>query len=75
MVGIPNVKSPIGNAEDRRLGAAPKIFQNRNDSSAAADTTVLPSGLHARLNIRWVWPVSSFTFVRLDLFPYFHNIN
>ena len=75
MVGIPNVKSPIGSTEERRLGADPKMFQNRRDSSAAAETTVLPSGLHARLNIRWVWPVNSFTFVRLDLLPNFHSIN
>lgn len=65
----------MGNTEDRLLGADPKMFQNRSDSSAAAETTVLPSGLHAKLNIRWVWPVSSFTLVRLDLLPYFHRIN
>jgi hypothetical protein len=75
MDGIPKVNSPIGNTDDRRLGGAPKIFQKRSDSSPAAETTVLPSGLHARLNTRDVWPVSSFTFVKLDPLPYFQRIS
>ena len=44
--------SPLGNTEDLRLGADPNIFQNLKDSSAAAETTVLPSGLHAKLSMR-----------------------
>ena len=73
--GIPNVKSPIGNTDERRLRGAPKMFQNRSVSSPAADTTVLPSGLQARLNTRDVCPVNSFTLVMLDPLPYFQRIN
>ena len=69
IVGIPKVISPIGMTEDRRLGGLPKMFQKRNDSSPAADTTVLPSGLRAKLKTRDVCPVSSFTLVKLEPLP------
>merc|ERR1719181_2672050 len=41
------------------FGEPPKMDQNRNVSSAAAETTVSPSGLCARWSTRAVWPVSS----------------
>ena len=61
--------------EEGRYGAAPKISQNRNDSSPAADTTVLPSGLQAKLSTREVWPVNSWTRVKEEPLPYFHKIS
>lgn len=75
MEGMPNVISPIGNTDERRLRGTPKIFQKRRVSSPAADTTVLPSGLALRPSTRFVWPVNSFTFVKVEPLPYFHKIN
>jgi len=40
----------------------PKMRQKRKVSSAAADTTVVPSGLRAMWSTRAWWPVSSVTF-------------
>ena len=48
---------PLRRAAD--VGPPPKMDQNRNVSSAAADTTVSPSGDWAKCNTRAVWPVSS----------------
>ena len=45
-----------------------KHFQKRNVSSPAALTTVVPSGLRARLRTRSVWPFSSATFIKLGNF-------
>ena len=46
-----------------------RILQKRSVSSAAAETTVLPSGLCAMCRTRAVWPVSSAT---LTMLGYFH---
>ena len=47
---------PLRRAAD--VGPPPKMDQNLNVSSAAADTTVSPSGDCARCNTLAVWPVS-----------------
>ena len=52
---------PLRRAAD--VGPPPKMDQNRSVSSAAADTTVSPSGDWAKCNTRAVWPVSSQSFV------------
>ena len=52
---------PLRRAAD--VGPPPKMDQNLNVSSAAADTTVSPSGDCARCKTRAVCPVSSQSFV------------
>ena len=52
---------PLRRAAD--VGPPPKMDQNLNVSSAAADTTVSPSGDWAKCKTRAVWPVSSQSFV------------
>jgi len=47
------------------LGGLPKICQNLNVSSAAALTTLLPSGLCAMCNTLAVCPFNSWIFVML----------
>ena len=49
-----------------------RIFQKRNVSSAAAVTTVVPSGDCAMWSTREVWPVSSAT---LTIDGYFHRMS
>jgi hypothetical protein len=49
-----------------------KHFQNLNVSSAAAETTVVPSGDCAMCNTLAVWPVNSAIFV---IVGYFHKHN
>lgn len=62
---IPHRVSTIQHEETRELelwrtfcamGASPKHFQKRRVSSAAADTTVQPSGDWAMCSTRAVWP-------------------
>mmetsp|Transcript_15058 Transcript_15058/g.38845 ORF Transcript_15058/g.38845 Transcript_15058/m.38845 type:complete len:363 (+) Transcript_15058:245-1333(+) len=50
----------------------PRIFQKRRVSSAAAETTVDPSGLCAMWSTRAVWPVSS---AALTIEGYFHRMS
>ena len=52
---------PLRRAAD--VGPPPKMDQNLSVSSAAADTTVSPSGDWAKCNTLAVWPVSSQSFV------------
>ena len=52
---------PLRRAAD--VGPPPKMDQNLNVSSAAADTTVSPSGDWAKCNTLAVCPVSSQSFV------------
>jgi len=52
---------PLRRAAD--VGPPPKMDQNLNVSSAAAETTVSPSGDCAKCNTLAVWPVSSQSFV------------
>ena len=59
---VPPRSTPLSALRPLREPAAegaPKMLQKRSVSSAAADTTVSPSGDCAKWRTRAVWPVSS----------------